>query len=375
MTLDDESLLTGYLDDELDAAERQAVESALQSDPALADRLRELAATRDLLAGLGHPRCPVDLTSAVASRVERARLTRLARRRALPILVSVGAIAASTVAVVLRMPGRGQHAEIPRGPAGPLVTVKVAPPAVAPSPTDAASPPEEVVASKPTPAPATPVPNAAPPARDEGIARLRELLGRNDVRRVLIVTDVIDAPKQLAEIIGGTARKSADFARIYVHQGLAIDPEHPEQATVFAVVMDGPERAQFLKSIDAFGPKEVGANPELIAQLGDIPDASWLSGKAAAGLGAPPEGLGSIALKAHQLPNGHAIEPQGANGAESVRRRDEEARKGQESVSVVSQPAAPALNKEGNGLDAPGTDGPQVVLVWVTSRAGRPPVR
>lgn len=244
MTLDDESLLTGYLDDELDAAERQAVESALQSDPALAERLRELAATRDLLGGLRHPLCPVDLTSAVTSRVERARLTRLARRRALPILVSVGAIAASTVALVFRMPGRGQHGEIPRGPAGALVNVQVTPPAVGPSPAESTSPAREVVASTPTPAPVTPVPNAAPPAQDEDVARLRELLGRNDVRRVLIVTDVIDAPKQLAQILGGTARKSADFARIYVHQGLAIDPEHPEQATVFAVVMDGPERAQ-----------------------------------------------------------------------------------------------------------------------------------
>ncbi len=55
MNLDDESLLSAYLDGELDAEGRSAVEAALLSDAGLSDRLRELSAVRDLIAGLPRP--------------------------------------------------------------------------------------------------------------------------------------------------------------------------------------------------------------------------------------------------------------------------------------------------------------------------------
>ena len=56
MNLDDESVLSAYLDDELDAARRRQVAACLQSDPRLVQRLRDLALIRDLVAGLGSPK-------------------------------------------------------------------------------------------------------------------------------------------------------------------------------------------------------------------------------------------------------------------------------------------------------------------------------
>ncbi|MBX6314748.1 MAG: zf-HC2 domain-containing protein, partial [Isosphaeraceae bacterium] len=46
MNLDDESLLSAYLDGELDPARRLAVEAALLSRPQLAARLQDLARVR-----------------------------------------------------------------------------------------------------------------------------------------------------------------------------------------------------------------------------------------------------------------------------------------------------------------------------------------
>lgn len=55
MSLNDESLLSAFLDGELDEPTRQQVESAVRSDPRLARKLREMMQVRDLVAGLSRP--------------------------------------------------------------------------------------------------------------------------------------------------------------------------------------------------------------------------------------------------------------------------------------------------------------------------------
>src|SRR4051812_31797905 len=65
----DESLLTAYLDGELDPDQRTSIASALVSDPELAEQLRKLSSVRDLIAGLGRPALTVDLSGAIADRV------------------------------------------------------------------------------------------------------------------------------------------------------------------------------------------------------------------------------------------------------------------------------------------------------------------
>ena len=65
MTLDDESLLSAYLDGELDPARRLMVENALLENAGLAERLQELAATRTMLASLPRSVLTQDLSTAV----------------------------------------------------------------------------------------------------------------------------------------------------------------------------------------------------------------------------------------------------------------------------------------------------------------------
>ena len=68
MMRDDDSRLSAFLDGQLDPVRRQQVESALVSNPRLAEELRRLAAVRDLVAGL--PRdSSVDVTRQVMERI------------------------------------------------------------------------------------------------------------------------------------------------------------------------------------------------------------------------------------------------------------------------------------------------------------------
>src|SRR4051812_32724724 len=71
--IDDESLLSAYLDGELDPAPRFEVETASLTAPRLAEELHELAGVRDVLAGLSRPGTPRDLAVAVCERIDGRR--------------------------------------------------------------------------------------------------------------------------------------------------------------------------------------------------------------------------------------------------------------------------------------------------------------
>lgn len=113
MNLEDETLLSAYLDDELDAPRRIEVEAALRSNPRLNQTLRDLSATRDLVAGLRRPAAPADLSAEILSRLaprQQAgprRLVSAARRLPGPFLMGAGVSLAAgvVIAVSLAMPG------------------------------------------------------------------------------------------------------------------------------------------------------------------------------------------------------------------------------------------------------------------------------
>ncbi len=383
MTLDDETLLSGYLDDELDAAERQAVELAIQADPSLADRLRELSGARELLGGLGRPRCPVDLTASVLNRIPSGvgRSAWASRRgKLVPLVVSVGAIAASTLAVVFRLPARppADHA------AGPVLAIARAgsPDPIAPSPTVVADARPEVLTVAPTAAEVSAAREAHIVATDRDAERLRELLRRPDATRVFILADALDVPRQLTEVIEGTARKSADFGRIFIQQGVVIDPDNPGEATVFAMVMDRREREQFLRRINDLRPSEPqGVRPEVLAQLNDLPDATMVAGKAAAGLDMPPREVGAMALKAHPLPPDRQVVEGGHSGGETHRGiagRDDRADRKSDALASHDRERAPSPEVTTDQARAEGLrdpDGPGLVLVWVSKDARNDPTR
>jgi len=125
MNLDDESLLSAYLDGELDARRRVEVEAALHADPHLTRRLGDLTATRDLVAGLCRPAAPADLAASILARLPRPHRgsPRLLR---FPPLLALGAAAGLTAGILiagfLTRPGENvqiaQHAPAP--PGGPV---------------------------------------------------------------------------------------------------------------------------------------------------------------------------------------------------------------------------------------------------------------
>ena len=72
MNLDDESLLSAYMDGQLDPDQLQAVESALLSNPQLSEQLRTLTNLRDLVGGLSRD-ASVDVSFAVLERIRSPR--------------------------------------------------------------------------------------------------------------------------------------------------------------------------------------------------------------------------------------------------------------------------------------------------------------
>ena len=68
MTLDDDSLLSAYMDGQLDPEQQQSVESALISDPQLAETLRSLTVLREVLGGLSCD-ASVDVAGPVMARI------------------------------------------------------------------------------------------------------------------------------------------------------------------------------------------------------------------------------------------------------------------------------------------------------------------
>jgi hypothetical protein len=295
MKSEDESDLSAYLDDELDPGDRRDLEWSLLSDPALASRLAGIAATRDAIASLSRPEAPCSLVSSVMCRIDTA--DRQGRRRPYYWL----ATAASVLFALILSLRTGLLAPTPH-PAMPVVVHH-------PAPTDSPRP-GTVPAVHPvlvTASPAPPSNSARPlgPASDPAEAdrrRLVAMLDRPGLRRILIVTDVLDpsAAERVNGLLRETARKQSDFGRITVAQGIVIDPEFPNEAEVFAAVMDEPEREHLLSKLAREFPTAIieGETPsDITLQLVDMGRISIEPGRSAAGLREAPVDASIVAFR------------------------------------------------------------------------------
>jgi hypothetical protein len=284
MKSEDESDLSAYLDDELDPGDRRDLEWSLLSDPALAARLAGLAVARDAVASLSRPEAPCSLVSSVICRIDN--IERQGRRRPYYWL----ATAASILFALILSLRTGLLAPIPHL-GNPVVVLH-------PAPLDSPRP-GAVAAHGPSPqfaslTPAPPASSARPlgPASDPTEAdrrRLVAMLDRPGLRRILIVTDVFDpsAAERVNGLLRDTARKQSDFGRITIAQGLLIDPEFPNEADVFAIVMDEPEREYLLAKLAREFPAAIVEGetpPHVTLQLADIGRISIEPGRSAAGL-------------------------------------------------------------------------------------------
>jgi hypothetical protein len=380
MNLDDESLLSAYLDGELDADGRAAVETALLSDAGLSDRLRELSAVRDLVAGLPRPEVPADLTSAVLARIGRRPAGRPWFARP-PALARLGIAATVLVGLTLhlslnRSPRRGPAVAPAKPIAAEASPTRSEPPTVAPRPlvrVADGSPREEV-------APATAEPRrlpAAPVVADGAAARVRRMLDDPSLSKVLVVTDVIGghAEERVDALIHRTPRTDPSYGRITIGQGIVVDPRHPHRATVFALAMDGPELQDFRAKLeDAFGAVEEPADRDVVTKLADVGQVAILPGTRAVEL-VPPDGLAPrLALRdapdeltsppadppAEPGPGVPAPSPKAAIVAGPPAARDEAGRAGAEGAAD----RRPRRDDRDRARRRPSS----VVLVWVTTR-------
>jgi hypothetical protein len=307
MTLHDESLLTAYLDGELAPDERALVESALLSDPELAEQFRQLTAVHELVAGLPRPVPGTDLAGAIRTAIEdrsaaaasgfwqRFRLR--GRDQSMSMSAVWQAIGAFGLAASLLI---GVYALRPqRSPVGAnrAVAASGAGGRTEPGPANFAVKGDRA-ASTLTPVPASTLgPALALRPRGEALKRtevevshpagesetIREMLDNPHLRRVFIVTDVIggEARSQVEDLVQTTPRTEASFAKIIVSQGIIIDPRHPNEATVFALVMNDQEQRLFQKKLEQSFPQrvqEVGADPVLVTQLTNIGQVAVLPG-------------------------------------------------------------------------------------------------
>jgi hypothetical protein len=275
MKPDDETFLSAYLDHELPLDQRERVDSALMSDSALADRLRDLAAVRDLVAGLARPALQVDVASSVVTRLTGRSSWRSvfpgADSWALRIAALTAAAATlliSTTIVVNRQLQRpGDSAPMPVAAAQPTKHE-----AVRPLPVIRDSEPVLLPTLAQASGPAAPVP---PPQTDRSARDLRGLLENPQLQKVFFVTDVLggEADARIGEMLESTPRRNPAFGRIVVHQGIVVDPAHAGEAIVFAVVMNESELQDFQKRLALAFPDAVeDAQPkrELALKLAEV---------------------------------------------------------------------------------------------------------
>ena len=134
-------------------------------------------------------------------------------------------------------------------------------------------------------------------------ARLRALLDNPHLRRTFFVTDQIDQPalKNVASVVEQTTRD--DYFKITIAQGIVIDPRHPDQATVFALVLDESELATLRGRLqNAFKDhvREDGVDPGVAALLTDIGQVASFAPHPIGEVIIPEERLSALLVKADQ---------------------------------------------------------------------------
>lgn len=313
MNLDDESHLSAYLDDELDPPDRLAVEWSLESSPPLSDQLRSLALARDVVASLDRPPIPLDLAPILTARITAKRRSDRIRSLVRPVriafaLSSFSAVAACLIFALILL-NHSLHDPIDQ----PKVTKQIdqdsttrrnldSNPEIAPSPSLAGRQLQVVpeIALAPSTGPSIalnpPVESGVPGESKElgNRHKITQILERPHVRRIVIVTDVIDASEKIRDLIQQDARKYPEFGRITICQDIVIDSGRVEAAEVFAVPMEERGRRSFVEKLSRQFPnliEEGELRPDLLTELSEVGQVAIFRGTEAAPLIDPPVDL------------------------------------------------------------------------------------
>jgi anti-sigma factor RsiW len=292
MNSDDDSLLSAYLDGQLDAELQQVFESALISDPRLSEKLRRLSRTRDLVAGLSRD-APVDLRSAVMRRIRRRAWLRTllapSLDRSMPasrwmtadallgvaavVLIAFGMTFAFRLLPVADAPVANSEPTIASHLQSPTVPQSDAPPVSQPSSVSPAlveSAPGALVSSDRLPDDGLQKADGTSTAPE--LEQVRHYLDNPRLRHFFLVADLDGtAQRQVASVVEQTTR--FNYYTITVAQGIVIDPRHPDQATVFTLVVNPRELEtlrQRLRTALRDRVEESTVDPRIVTQLADL---------------------------------------------------------------------------------------------------------
>jgi hypothetical protein len=267
---------------------------------------------RELVAGLPRPAPTVDLAGAIGARIARRPVPvrkgdwklALPRHRGVALLAGLGLAATVLVAIGIGLRGpRPVQAPEPRSPRPTIVAAEDRP--AEPRPATETAPTPLRTASTATGRRATsgPGPESADAAgRARDAETIREMLDSPHLRRIFIVTDVLGgaARDRVEELVQKTPRTEASYGRITVSQGIVIDPRHPNEATVFALVMNEQEQRHFQRRLEQSFPQRVEdteADPAVVTQLADIGQMTVLPGSPATEVVIPTDVSPQVALR------------------------------------------------------------------------------
>jgi hypothetical protein len=287
MKFDDPSLLTAYLDDELSPAERSRVELALAANPRLQRELAEMARVRDALcelpAALPARSVASDVAEAIAD-LSPQTLRLETQTRVAMLWVAVGVIAASFVLAwsmqLIQLRDAGVRRGLMQRPREFAAAEKHLPANV---PTAI---PQTALASSDLPPETLPTPpmvyvTEADLRQKSTEEQLRSLLGRADVKRLVVTLDSL-APDRVEKIDGllhMVPRSDPVHARISLAPGISYDTDHPGDAVVFAAVLDDTEFANLQQRLEQHvgkaGLNEAPTPPSTIALLTEAHDITF----------------------------------------------------------------------------------------------------
>ncbi len=374
MTSDDESFLSAYMDGQLGADEQQWVESALVSNPRLAEQLRSLTSLRDLVAGLSRD-APVDVAPRVMARIKglsppgtvspalawwRFRSRRLFSPNG-NLAAAAGLLVAATLflvqSILVHRADRGSAVTVVKGPTSTDPKVPALPDHVTVAPSNdrdrassshtvkirsGATGMDEAIAG--TGVGRLHSPELVESSASRDLENVRRYLDHPNLRRLFFVKNPRGgtAARKVASIVERTTRH--DFFKITISQGIVIDPRHPDQATVFAVVVGASDLSSLADQLKSALPglfEESPVEPGIVTQLAEASQVQSLP--AAPGVGQVSIPKADLALLAKDLSGGEAAGQSGKAG--STRSAGEPERTTtleQEQSAPVTPPARPS---------------------------------
>jgi hypothetical protein len=370
MNFEDETFLSAYMDGQLGPDDQQQVESVLVANPKLAEKLRVMTAVRDLVVGL-HRDATVDVTHEVMDRIRQRRRSRsrfaasgllnawaLRNRRAAGFITAAAGII--LVVAVMQSLHRIHRAEPgPRNLVDNIITDSrssttsssiddgAATVALQPGPSESQAGVAQSVALV-TGLPRVDSRAASPPSlsgeqANGDLELCRRLLDNPLERRFFVVKDGREgrAQQQVASVVEHTTRFG--FCKITVSQGIVIDPRHPDQATVFALLVSPHEFERMRDQLKVALPdliEETPADPGIVTMLADMSDVR----------ACPPAPLADVSIPREAL----ALRSKFASAAESAAN------------------SAPASGPKTTGRPSPETN--RSDRVPATDPSGTPPV-